>query len=145
MIWYKQTLPTLDALNGNNEGTLVGHLDIRFVAIDDNSVSASMPVDQRTRQPYGILHGGASVVLAETIGSTASAFCVDLARYRVVGLDINANHVRAVSDGRVTAIAKPVHIGRRTHVWSIEQFNEDDKLTCISRLTMAILDSKAMG
>ncbi|MEM7764987.1 MAG: hotdog fold thioesterase [Pseudomonadota bacterium] len=136
-------MPTLEALNQSNSRCLVDHIGIEFIAIDDDSLTARMPVDERTRQPYGILHCGASVVLAETIGSMGSAMCVDLARYRVVGLDINANHIRAVSSGFVTATASALHIGRRTHVWSIRQVDENDRLTCVSRLTMAIIDGQA--
>ncbi|MFK8052869.1 MAG: hotdog fold thioesterase [Woeseiaceae bacterium] len=143
MIWYNETLPSLDALNASGNDTLVSLLDIKVVDVTEDSISASMPVDERTRQPYGILHGGASVVLAETIGSIASAFVVDMRRYRVVGLDINANHIRAVSGGRVKATATPAHLGRRTHVWKIEQVDERGKLSCISRLTMAIIDAEA--
>ncbi len=143
MIWFNDNMPTLEALNQSNSRCLVDHIGIEFIAIDDDSLTARMPVDERTRQPYGILHGGASVVLAETIGSMGSAMCVDLARYRVVGLDINANHIRAVSSGFVTATASALHIGRRTHVWSIRQVDENDRLTCVSRLTMAIIDGQA--
>ena len=142
MIWYNDTLPTVASLNAINSKSLVTHLGIVFEDVDEESMTASMPVDDRTRQPYGILHGGASVVLAETIGSTASALCVDMTKFNVVGLDINSNHIRSVRDGRVTATARPAHLGRRTHVWTIEQLNEAGKLTCISRLTMAIIEAQ---
>lgn len=140
MIWFKDTLPSLDAANAMSANTLVAHLGIVIEAIDDDSITGSMPVDARTHQPYGLLHGGASVALAETLGSLAAALTVDATRYRVVGLDINANHVRGVREGRVTAVARPYHLGRTTQVWSIEQRDDRGKLTCVSRLTMAIID-----
>ncbi len=143
MIWFNDTLPDIAAANAMNANTLVGHLDIVIEAIDENSLTGSMPVDARTHQPYGLLHGGASVALAETLGSVGAALTVDATRYRVVGLDINANHVRGVRDGRVTAVATPFHLGRTTQVWSIEQHDDRGKLTCVSRLTMAIIDGHA--
>lgn len=142
MIWFNETKPTLAGLNGLSANTLLSHLDIRFTDVGDDYISASMPVDERTKQPFGILHGGASVVLAETLGSTAAACCVDLATKRVVGLDINANHLRSVTDGRVIATTTPIHIGRSTHVWSITQVDEAGRQVAISRLTMAIIDIK---
>ncbi|GGE39600.1 putative esterase [Halopseudomonas oceani] len=123
--------------------TLNSLLDIRIEAAGDDWLSASMPVDERTHQPYGILHGGASVVLAETVGSIASYQCIDTSRYYCVGLDINANHLRAVRAGRVTAVAKAVHLGRTTHVWDIRLHDDAGNQTCISRLTMAIVPLKA--
>ncbi len=143
MIWFNKTLPDLDAANALSANTLVAHLDIVIEAIGEDSITGSMPVDARTHQPYGILHGGASVALAETLGSVGAALTVDVSRYRVVGLDINANHVRGVREGRVTAVATPFHLGRTTQVWSIEQRDDRDKLTCVSRLTMAIIDGHA--
>lgn len=143
MIWYNDILPDVEAANAMGANTLVEALDIRIEAIDEDSITGSMPVDHRTHQPYGILHGGASVALAETLGSTGAALTVDVTRYRVVGLDINSNHVRSVRDGRVTAVATPFHVGRTTQVWSIEQRDARGKLTCVSRLTMAIIDSRA--
>ena len=143
MIWYNDILPDVEAANAMGANTLVEALDIRIEAIDEDSITGSMPVDHRTHQPYGILHGGASVALAETLGSTGAALTVDVTRYRVVGLDINSNHVRSVRDGRVTAVATPFHVGRTTQVWSIEQRDQRGKLTCVSRLTMAIIDSRA--
>ena len=123
--------------------TINSLLDIRIEAAGDDWLSASMPVDERTHQPYGILHGGASVVLAETVGSIASYQCIDTSRYYCVGLDINANHLRAVRSGRVTAVAKAVHLGRTTHVWDIRLHDDAGNQTCISRLTMAIVPLKA--
>lgn len=117
-------------------------LDIRFEDFGDDWISASMPVDHRTQQPYGILHGGASVVLAETLGSTASYLCIDSEKFYCVGLEVNANHLKAVRSGRVTAIARPVHLGRTTQVWDIRLHNEAGEATCISRLTMAVVPIK---
>lgn len=142
MIWYNDTMPDVEALNALGANTLLAHLDIRIDAVDEHSLTGSMPVDQRTHQPMGLLHGGASVVLAESLGSTASACCVDITTHRVVGLEINANHIRSALSGRVMATAKPLHIGRQTHVWSIEQVDENGKLTTVSRLTMAILEAR---
>jgi 1,4-dihydroxy-2-naphthoyl-CoA hydrolase len=130
---------SLEALNGSRAGTLVEHLDIRFSEIGDDFIRAVMPVDGRTRQPYGLLHGGASVALAETLGSVGANMCVDAAHYQCVGLEINANHVRAVAGGAVTGTARPVHIGGRTQVWIIDIVDEAGKLVCTSRLTLAIL------
>ena len=136
-IWLQQ--PELNALNALSKNTIVELLDIRFEAFDDDSLTASMVVDPRTHQPYGLLHGGASVVLAETLGSTASYLCIDSRRFYCVGLEVNANHLRGVRSGRVTAVARPVHLGRTTHVWDIRLSGEDGKASCISRLTMAIV------
>lgn len=141
MIWFNNALPSLDAANALGKNTLSEWLDIRIEAFGDDYLSASMPVDHRTHQPFGLLHGGASVVLAETLGSLGAALCVDMQRQRVVGLDINANHVRGVRGGRVIAMAKPLHLGRTTQVWGIEQHDEQQRLTCVSRLTMAVLET----
>lgn len=135
-IWFQKV--DLDELNKPGEH-INSLLDIRFEEYGDNWISASMPVDGRTHQPYGILHGGASVVLAETLGSTASYLCIDNSTAYCVGLEVNANHLKAVRSGRVTALAKPVHIGRTTHVWDIRLHNDADQLTCIARLTMAVV------
>lgn len=131
--------PDLQALNANQRGTLGEQLDIRFERFDDTSLTASMVVDSRTLQPYGLLHGGASVVLAESVGSSASYQCIDTERFYCVGLEVNANHLRAVRSGRVTATARPVHIGRSTHVWDIRLVDDNGKPTCISRLTVAVV------
>ncbi len=120
--------------------TMVGHLGIEFTEYGDDFLRARMPVDQRTHQPYGLLHGGASVALAETLGSVGAALCVDPARFAVVGLEINANHVRGVKSGWVIGTARPLHRGRTTHVWEIRITDEQDKLVCVSRFTAAILD-----
>jgi uncharacterized protein (TIGR00369 family) len=138
-IW--KTPIDLERLNAPSP-TINSLLDIRIEAAGDDWLSASMPVDERTHQPYGILHGGASVVLAETVGSIASYQCIDTSRYYCVGLDINANHLRAVRSGRVTAVAKAVHLGRTTHVWDIRLHDDAGNQTCISRLTMAIVPLK---
>jgi 1,4-dihydroxy-2-naphthoyl-CoA hydrolase len=122
------------------QGTMVDHLGIEFIDIGDDFLKARMPVDRRTRQPLGLLHGGASVTLAETLGSTGAYLCLDPAKQYCVGLDINANHVRGVRDGWVYGTARPLHLGRTTHVWEIRITSEDDKLVCISRITMAIMD-----
>ena len=122
--------------------TATAHLGIEFLEVGDDFITARVPVDTRTRQPYGLLHGGVSVVLAETLGSCGAA-CACPEGYRAVGLDINANHVRGTTSGWVTGTARPVHMGRTTHVWAIELHNEAGELTCVSRITMAILAPKA--
>lgn len=136
-IW-RQT-PNLDELNAAQRNTIGELLDIRFEAFDDQSLTASMVVDARTHQPYGLLHGGASVVLAESLGSTASYQCIDTQKFFCVGLEVNANHLRGLRSGRVTAVARVVHLGRTTHVWDIRLSGDDGKTSCISRLTMAIV------
>jgi len=139
-IW--RSLETLEALNAANLGTMVQHLDIVFTEIGEDFIRATMPVDERTRQPYGLLHGGASVALAETLGSTGANMCVDRSRYRCLGQEINANYMRAARGGRVTGTARPLHIGMRSQVWSIDITNEAKELVCVSRLTMAVLQSR---
>jgi 1,4-dihydroxy-2-naphthoyl-CoA hydrolase len=141
-IW--RSLRTLEELNGNGSGTLIGNLGILFTEIGDDFVRGTMPVDARTVQPYGLLHGGASVALAETLGSMGAAMCVDAAEYQVVGQEINANHVRAARSGLVTGTARALHLGGRTHVWSIEIVNDAQKLVCISRITMAVIKRGAL-
>ncbi len=135
-IW-KQPV-SVEQLAAIHVNTTVAHLGIEFLEVGDNFICARAPVDSRTLQPAGILHGGISVVLAETLGSCGAAFSSP-AGHRAVGLDINANHLRSVSEGWVTGIARPIHIGRTTHVWQIEVSNDKGQLTCVSRLTMAIL------
>ncbi|QDH79553.1 hotdog fold thioesterase [Echinicola soli] len=134
---------SLDILNQFGKGNMLEHLGIIFTKIGDDFIEATMPVDHRTKQPFGLLHGGASVVLAETLGSVASSCCVDPEKQYCVGLDINANHIKAVRSGLVTGIATPIHIGKKTHVWEIKVITEEDKLACISRITMAVLDKKS--
>jgi 1,4-dihydroxy-2-naphthoyl-CoA hydrolase len=120
------------------ENTLVRHLGIQIVEIGDDYIKASMPVDHRTHQPMGILHGGASVALAETVGSLAAQMCAEPGHF-CVGLEINANHIRSVRQGFVFGVATPVHVGRSTQVWNIRIADEQDKTVCISRLTMSVL------
>ncbi|WP_305806026.1 hotdog fold thioesterase [Stenotrophomonas sp. YIM B06876] len=129
----------LDALNALSRDTLIGHLGIVFTAVGDDWLQATMPVDARTRQPYGLLHGGASVVLAETLGSSAGNLCVDPDSQVCVGLEINANHLRAVREGVVTGTARALHVGRTTQVWEIRIENSAGKPVCISRLTLAVV------
>jgi uncharacterized protein (TIGR00369 family) len=124
-----------------SDNTAVTHLGIEFLEVGDDFIRARVPVDKRTCQPYGLLHGGVSVVLAETLGSVGAGFaCPD--GYLPVGLDINANHIRGVSSGWVTGVARPVHIGRTTQVWQIDMHNDAGELSCVSRITMAILAPK---
>jgi 1,4-dihydroxy-2-naphthoyl-CoA hydrolase len=136
---------SLDQLNDAGKETLNGSLGIVFTEVGEDFVRGTMPVDKRTMQPYGLLHGGASVALAETLGSMGAAMSVDAAEYQVVGQEINANHVRAARRGVVTGTARPVHIGGRTHVWAIEIVNEAQKLVCISRITMAVIKRGALA
>jgi uncharacterized domain 1 len=117
-------------------------LGIRWSAIGDDYLQAAMPVDHRTKQPYGLLHGGASCVLAETIGSVGSALVIDSEKFICVGIEINANHIRSAKQGYVTGIATPIHLGNFTHVWDIRITDDNKKLVCISRLTVAILPKK---
>lgn len=133
---------TLDMLNKMSSNTLMEHLGIVITKIGDDFMEATMPVDHRTHQALGMLHGGASVVLAETLGSFAATFCVDFSKQYCVGLEINANHIKSVREGFVTGITKPIHIGKKTHVWEIRITNEQQELVCISRITMAVIDRK---
>lgn len=137
-IWKQDV--SVDVLTEIHRQTTVEHLGIQFLEVGDDWIRGRAPVDPRTRQPYGILHGGVSVVLAETLGSCGAAYACP-AGYRAVGLDINANHLRSTTAGWVTGVARPVHLGRSTHVWHIEMSNDQGQLTCVSRLTMAILAS----
>ncbi len=141
-IW--RSLRTIEELNGNRAGTLIANLGIVFTEIGADYVRGTMPVDTRTVQPYGLLHGGASVALAETLGSMGASMCVDTAEYQVVGQEINANHVRAARGGLVIGTARAVHLGGRTHVWTIDIVNEAQKLVCISRITMAVIKRGAL-
>lgn len=134
--------PSLTQLNNTKHQTMVTHLGIEFTGIGDDFLEATMPVDHRTIQPMGLLHGGANVALAETLGSLAASLTVDPEKQAVVGLEINANHLKSVRSGKVKGIAKPIHLGKSTQVWEIKIFNEAEQLCCISRLTMAILDKK---
>lgn len=136
MIWKRQA--TLEALNAMGEGNMVGLLDIRFERLTGDVLEATMPVDNRTHQPFGLLHGGASVVLAETLGSVAGYLCTE-GDEKVVGVEVNANHLRSVRSGRVRGVCKALHAGRRHQVWQIEIFDEQDRLCCTSRLTTAVV------
>ncbi len=140
-IWFAPF--TLDEIQRYSRGTINEWLDIQFTEIGPDYLRASMPVDHRTVQPFGLLHGGASVVLAETLGSVAAQHCVDLAKYSCVGVEINANHVRSVRNGRVTGTARPLHAGSRLQVWDIRIEDEQGRLNCISRLTVSVLDRPA--
>lgn len=121
---------------------MVDHLGIEFLEVSPTLIKAKMPVDHRTVQPFGILHGGASVALAETLGSIAAQMNIDQEKYITVGLDINANHIRSIRSGFVYGTTNPLHIGKRTHVWEIRITDEDDKLVCISRLTVSIIEKR---
>lgn len=134
--------PSLESLNSPSRKTMIDHLGIEFTAIGDDFLEGTMPVDHRTIQPYGLLHGGANVVLAETLGSLACSLTIDTNKQICVGLEINANHLKSVREGKVRGVAKPVHLGKTTQVWEIKIFNQEEKLCCISRITMAILDKK---
>ena len=134
--------PSLETLNKMSENTLVSHLSIECIAIGDDFIEAKMPVDHRTHQPLGLLHGGASVALAETLGSVAATCSLDSTTHYCVGLEINANHIKSVRSGFVYGITKPVHIGKKTQVWEIRITTEEKELVCISRITLAIIDKK---
>jgi len=143
MALWKQ-LATLDVVNGWSPNTMIAHLGIRITDIGDDYLRGTMPVDARTLQPYGLLHGGASVSLAETLGSAAAMLCVDPDKEVAVGLDINANHLRAATGGVVTGTARPIHIGRTTQVWEIRVEDEQQRLVCIARLTVAVVPRQAI-
>lgn len=143
-IWNSLNI-SLDALNEMNEGTMGGTIGIEFTEIGSDHLRATMPVDQRTIQPYGLLHGGASAALAETLGSVASALVIDQQTHICVGIAINANHLRAVDGGYVHGVATPLHLGSTTHVWEIKIYNDDHQLVCASRLTVAILEKRKAG
>ncbi len=137
-IWFNKNLTLKDIPNwGKN--TMSEHLGIKFTEVGEDFLKATMPVDERTRQPYGLLHGGASIALAETLGSIGSALVIDTELYNCVGLEVNANHIRSASEGLVTGIASPIHLGNSTHVWDIKIYDDKERLLCISRLTVAIL------
>lgn len=140
MIWKKEFI--IEDMNQFRQDTIVGHLGIEFLEKGDDFLSATMPVDKKTVQPMGILHGGASVVLAETLGSAASYMTMDESHYSV-GLEVKANHLKSAAKGLVTGTARPVHLGRTTQVWDISIENENTELICVSRLTMAVLKAPA--
>ena len=139
-LWKKEF--TLDLLNQRGKGCGVEHMDVRITKATDNAIYATMPVDARTKQPLGILHGGSSVFLAESVGSLAANLAADNDHY-CVGQEINANHIRPITSGHVYGKASPIHIGKSSHVWQIKITNEENKLICISRLTLAIIRKKS--
>lgn len=136
-IWHRR--PTLDDLRAMAEATAIDHLGIEFTEIGDDFLTARMPVDRRTIQPYGLLHGGASVLLAETVGSAAAHCCIDDSRWLTVGIEINANHVRGVRGGWVHGTARPLHLGRTTQLWEIRIVDDAARLACVSRLTIGVV------
>ena len=140
-IWFQKDI-SAEQCNQFGNNTMAEIIGIVFTEIGENYIKATMPVDHRTRQPYGILHGGASVVLAETLGSVASALVIDTILFNCVGLEINANHLRSVKSGFVTGIASPIHLGGTTHIWDIRIIDESGRLICVSRLTVAILNKR---
>jgi 1,4-dihydroxy-2-naphthoyl-CoA hydrolase len=140
-IWYKKDL-VINDMHSFGKDTMSEYLGLEWLELGDDFLKATMPVDNRTKQPYGLLHGGASCVLAETVGSMASALVVDHSKFVCVGLEINANHVRSAREGRVTGVASPLHLGSNTHVWDIKIYDEVQKLVCISRLTVAVIPRK---
>lgn len=142
-IWFKPF--SVEDLNVYQRETLVSHLGIRYVEVGEDFLSAVMPVDHRTKQPAGILHGGASVALAETLGSTGANMVLDRDKKLAVGLEINANHVRAMREGHVKGTARPLHLGGSTQVWEIRISDEKDRLVCVSRITMAVLDKASLA
>jgi 1,4-dihydroxy-2-naphthoyl-CoA hydrolase len=140
-IWFNKEL-SLEDIKPLGKGTMGEYIGIEWMELGENFIRARMPVDHRTRQPYGLLHGGASCVLSETIGSVASAMVVDHSKYICVGMEINANHVRSAREGFVTGIATPLHLGSNTHVWDVRIYDELEKLVCVSRLTVAVIPRK---
>jgi 1,4-dihydroxy-2-naphthoyl-CoA hydrolase len=138
MIWFNKN-NSIEYLKSFDSGTMAEYLGIEWTEVGVDFLKARMPVDHRTKQPYGLLHGGASCVLAETIGSMASFLVTDQTKYYCVGIEINANHIRSASEGYVSGIATPLHLGSSTHVWDIKIYDEKEKLVCVSRLTVAIL------
>ena len=138
-IWKRPV--SVEVLTASHKDTAPAHLGIEFLEVGEDFIKARVPVDHRTRQPYGLIHGGVSVVLAETLGSCGAVYCTPPG-FRCVGLDINANHLKGASSGWVTGVTKPVHVGRSTQVWAIELRNDQGELTCVSRITMAVLQER---
>lgn len=136
-IWYKE--PSLTEINSLNKNTLGGNLGIEFTEVGANYIVATMPVDNRTKQPFGLLHGGANVALAETLGSVASLLIVNSDVFIGVGVEINANHIKAVFSGKVKGVCSPLNISGKNHVWDIKIYNEANELTCVSRFTCTII------
>lgn len=141
-IWFDKSL-SIEKLRPLGVGNMAEYLGIQWTEIGDSFIKASMPVDHRTKQPYGLLHGGASCVLAETLGSVASAMVIDHTKFICVGIEINANHIRSARQGVVIGTVTPLHLGTSTHVWDIRIHDEAGKMTCVSRLTVAIIPRKA--
>jgi 1,4-dihydroxy-2-naphthoyl-CoA hydrolase len=142
-IWFNKEL-SIEHFEefGKDKDTMDGWLGIEWVEIGENFLKARMPVDHRTKQAYGLLHGGASCVLAESVGSIASAMVIDRNRFQCVGLEINANHVHSATAGYVTGVARPLHLGKSTHVWDIKIYDENERMICVSRLTVAIIQKR---
>ena len=140
-IWFKKDISITDFEHWGKD-TMGEHLEMKFTEIGEDFLKATMPVDHRTHQPYGLLHGGASAALAETLGSVASALVIDNEKFICVGIEINANHIRSVRSGLVIGTCTPLHLGSTTHVWDIRIYDENNKMICISRLTVAILKRK---
>lgn len=136
-IWFKSF--TVHDLNQRGKNTMAEFLGIEFTEIGEDSLTATMPVNERTKQPLGILHGGANVVLAETVASTGANAVIDLEQFYCVGLEINANHLKSAKEGLITAVTRPIHLGRSTQVWQIEIFDAEGRKTCVSRMTAAVL------
>ncbi|MEQ5323429.1 hotdog fold thioesterase [Proteus vulgaris] len=136
MIWKRET--TIEHLNHIGQNNMMSHLGIELTCLGDDYLEGIMPVDHRTKQPLGLLHGGASVVLAETLGSVAGYLCTE-GEQKIVGLEINANHIRSAREGKVRGVCKPIHLGRSHQVWSIEIFDDEDRQVCISRLTTSVI------
>ncbi len=144
MIWFKDF--SVDEIQGTRNDNLSAHIGIKFTEIGADYLRGTMPVDRRTTQPFGILHGGASCVLSETLGSVAAWMTINADTHRVVGLDINANHIRAVTEGNVVGECRPLHIGRRTQVWQTDIWEEaTDKRVCVSRLTVAVIEQGTLS
>jgi 1,4-dihydroxy-2-naphthoyl-CoA hydrolase len=137
-IWFSENI-TLDQVQSFGKKTMIEHIGIQFIEIGENYLRAKMPVDYRTVQSYGILHGGASLTLAETIGSVASTLVIDRDKFYCVGVEINANHIRSATRGVVVGTALPIHLGNTTHVWDIRILDDEERLLCISRLTVIII------
>ena len=138
MIWKENI--SLDAIRERSKNTMSDHLGIEFIHIGEDSLTATLPVDERTKQPIGLLNGGASCALAETVASTAASYCVDQTSHYTVGLSLNANHLRPATSGRVTGVARAIHLGRRTQVWEVDISNQEGKTTCVVTMTMAVIE-----
>ncbi len=140
-IWFNKSVTIKDIVK-LGQGTMSDYLDMEWIEIGNDFIKLRMPVNDKTKQPYGLLHGGASCVLAETLGSVASALVIDRENYLCVGIEINANHIRGVREGYITGTCSPLHLGKTTHVWDIRMYDDQQRLVCVSRLTVAILEKK---